>query len=102
VEFSELLTHENNFKEVKIKAIKCPEISLNINKRIYHALIDSGSEITCIQEEFYKKLKSTINQGDFKELPGLFEGINRNLQHHLRPANILYATREFKHSTFNR
>ena len=43
-----------------VKATSCPEIEVTLENTVVNALIDTGSEITCISEEFYY-----ANQNDF-------------------------------------
>ena len=47
-----------------IKIFKCPEIHIKIENIAVKALLDSGSEVTCISQEFYER-----NQGIFEEKP---------------------------------
>lgn len=51
----------------EIKQIDFPEISVTINKSKINALIDTGSNVTCISEKWFLENKHHI--GHFEELP---------------------------------
>lgn len=52
--------------EDTLKFNKCPCLKVSIMKKNYSALIDSGSQITCISEVVYRSLLSI---GMIRELP---------------------------------
>ena len=43
-----------------IKNFKCPEINIEIENIQVKALLDRGSKITCISQDFYFKFKETF------------------------------------------
>ena len=45
-----------------IKIFKCPEINIKLENINVRALLDSGSEITCISQEFYEKFKGVFEK----------------------------------------
>lgn len=58
-------SHEEN--HVPHKVFKCPEIVIKINNATAHALIDSGSTISCISEQWFKENIPLLKP--FEELP---------------------------------
>ena len=62
----EELLHDVYPEGENIKIFKCPEIEIQIENVAVKALLDSGSEITCISQEFYERHKDI-----FKEKPTL-------------------------------
>lgn len=67
------LLYENN-KNTHIEVVKCPEIELEIENIKLNALIDSGSQITCLSLDFY----------------------NRNLKILKKMSNIAYMWSDYK------
>lgn len=59
----------NNKKDINIKSKLiglCPYIVITIFDDEINALIDTGSQLTCISEKYYEKLKE---RREFNELP---------------------------------
>ena len=46
----------------EIKLIKCPEIIVKIGEIEVNSLLDTGSEISCISEEYYLKIKDKLKE----------------------------------------
>lgn len=42
-------------REMSLPDVSCPQIAIELNDTTVHALIDTGSKITCISEEVYAK-----------------------------------------------
>ena len=62
----DVLPSQNNEIEVATSRVICPRIKAIIKKQRVSALIDSGSDITCIAESLYTELKLA---GELLELP---------------------------------
>lgn len=55
-EFTQLLTNsDEGFNSILNQNFKFPEIRISLNNQDVLALIDSGNEISCLNQEFYKK-----------------------------------------------
>lgn len=62
-----LLSEDSSVPPGNISKVCCPEIILNINNKKVNALIDSGSNITCMSYEWFTRHKEQL--GHFEELP---------------------------------
>ena len=49
----------------KLHKTKSPRLVISINTTLFSALIDSGSQITCVSEEFYNHIKTQIKVIEF-------------------------------------
>ena len=59
------LMEETSTEKLHLKPCKCPNIKIDMNGILTYALIDSGSEVTAISEEFFESNKK------FRDCPKL-------------------------------